>query len=172
MVLRPPVYEDERGYFSPNFNANALHELGIRTEFVQDNQSLSVNAGTVRGLHAQLPPFEQAKIVRVLAGRILDVIVDARRSSASFGQWESYELSADSHEQVFVPRGCLHGFITLEPNTVVTYKVDNQYAPDHQVSVAWNDPDLGISWPQLSAPITLSEKDQTGLSWADFKTRL
>jgi len=167
-VLKPPVFGDDRGYFSPTFNAEALRDAGISAEFTQDNQSLSRQVGTVRGLHAQRAPYEQAKLVRVLRGRALDVAVDGRPGSETFGQWFSHELSADNHEQLFIPRGFLHGFMTLEPDTILAYKVDNAYAPDHEFSVRWNDPDLAIRWPDgVKAPL-LSERDAAAISWADY----
>ena len=172
LILRPPVYEDGRGYFSPSFNRDGLKALGVEADFLQDNQSLSRDVGTIRGLHAQHAPYEQAKLVRVLAGRIFDVLVDARPRSSHFGKWEGYELSADSHEQVYIPRGFLHGFMTLEPNTVISYKVDNTYAPDREVSVMWNDSDLEIDWPLLSQAPVLSGRDRTAVSWTNFKAQI
>lgn len=169
LILRPPVFEDDRGYFSPTFNSDALGALGIGTGFVQDNQSLSHESGTVRGLHGQIAPFEQAKLVRVLQGSIFDVLVDIRPGSSHFGQWDAHELTAASHEQIYVPRGFLHGFMTLEPDTIIAYKVDSAYAPDHEVSIMWNDQDLAIDWPDPGHTPILSGKDSAGLSWTDFK---
>jgi len=168
-VISPPVYRDQRGYFSVPFNRDTLKTGGITADFIQDNQSLSEQTGTIRGLHYQLPPFEQAKLVRVLAGRILDVIVDARLGSPTFGQHYKTELSAQNAKQVFVPRGFLHGFITCEPNTIVMYKVDNDYSPGGDRSVRWDDPVLAIDWGLGGETPALSDKDKNAQSWDSFK---
>ncbi len=165
-----PRFKDERGYFSVPFNKRDLYDAGVKADFIQDNQSLSRKAGTVRGLHCQTPPFTQAKLVRVLRGRILDVMVDARRGSPTFGQHCRLDLDAESCRAVFVPRGFLHGFATLQPDTVVLYKVDNDYAAGHDGSVRWNDPDLGIDWGLNASDAILSDKDADATSWARFET--
>lgn len=135
-----------------------LEQSGIKLDFVQDNESLSVQKGTLRGLHYQLPPYEQAKLVRVVQGAIYDVAVDIRRQSATFGQWFAVELSAQNKKQLLIPRGFAHGFVTLEPNTLVQYKVDHYYAAEADRGIIWNDPQIGITWPE--GPYTLSAKDQ------------
>lgn len=168
--ITPPRHGDHRGYFSVTYNRQLFTELGIDADFSQDNQSWSAAAGTVRGLHFQYPPAEQAKLVRVVRGRALDVVVDARRGSPAFGQHLSSELSAENGAQIFVPRGCLHGFLTLEADTILNYKVDNDYAPGLDASLAWDDPDLGIDWGIDRERATLSPKDANGISWASFDT--
>jgi len=156
-ILRPKRFEDERGWFSETFREQALADAGIAMRFVQDNQSLSRLAGTVRGLHFQTPPFAQAKLVRVIRGAILDVAVDLRRNSPTRGRHVAVELSAATGEQLLVPEGFAHGFVTREPDTEVLYKVSAPYAPAHDAGLRWNDPDLAIDWkiegfaPRLSA---------------------
>lgn len=158
VVIEPDVFADSRGFFTESWNLRAYTEAGIDAAFVQDNHSLSVAAGTVRGLHFQRPPMEQAKLVRVTAGAVYDVAVDIRSGSDTFGQWVGVILSAENHRQLFVPRGFAHGFCTLVPNTEVMYKVDNYYSPDHDAGIAWNDPQIGVEWPFRE--VTLSEKDK------------
>lgn len=170
MQITPPRHGDRRGYFSVTYNRQILAELGIDSDFSQDNQSWSAAAGTVRGLHFQYPPAEQAKLVRVVKGRALDVIVDARRGSPTFGRHLSSEISAENGAQIFVPRGCLHGFVTLEADTILQYKVDNDYAAGLDASLAWNDPDLRINWGIDPASAILSAKDASGISWAEFES--
>jgi len=167
-IISPPSYPDGRGYFAVPYNHEALKSAGIDADFIQDNQSLSEQVGTLRGLHYQLPPFAQAKLVRVLAGRVLDVIVDARFGSPTFGQSCQIELSAENAKQVFVPRGFVHGFVTREPDTIVMYKVDNEYSPGGDRSVAWNDPDLAIDWAMGDKLPVLSDKDENAQSWETF----
>lgn len=169
-LISAPRYGDHRGYFSVAYNRDALRAEQLGADFIQDNQSLSTESNTLRGLHCQLPPFDQAKLIRVLNGRITDVIVDARLGSPTFGKHCKQELSAENGLQVYVPRGFLHGFVTREPNTVVMYKVDNHFAPGSDRSVLWNDPGLAIDWElDATAPI-LSRKDSEALSWAAFDT--
>lgn len=152
-------HADRRGWFSESFNEMALAERGITCRFVQDNQSMSVRKGTVRGLHFQTPPMAQAKLVRVLRGAILDVAVDIRRGSPTYGQFVTAELSADNGRQLYVPVGFAHGFCTLEDNTEVSYKVSAFYSPQHDSGLRWNDPTIGIPWPIKSDSIIVSEKD-------------
>lgn len=156
-LIRRPVHGDERGWFTETWSRAAFAEIGIDADWVQDNHSRSAEAGTVRGLHFQAPPHAQAKLVRCVRGRILDVAVDIRNASPTFGQHVARELTPDNHEQLFVPAGFAHGFMTLEPGSEVIYKVDAPYAPDAEGAVLWNDPALAIAWPNL--PPTLSAKD-------------
>lgn len=167
-VLAPDRFGDSRGWFSETWNRRRVLELGIDVEFVQDNQSYSRERGTVRGLHYQSPPFAQAKLVRAVRGRILDVVVDVRRGSPTYGRWASTELSAENGRQLFAPVGFLHGFVTLEPDTDVIYKVSNYYSREHDGAVRWNDPDLGIDWGLAAADARLSEKDAGAPLFADF----
>ena len=159
-VIVPGKFADTRGVFSETYNKLRFSEHGIDLEFVQDNESCSIKAGTVRGLHFQKPPRAQDKLIRVLHGRIFDVAVDLRTTSSTYGRWVFEELSADNCRQLLVPAGFAHGFCTLEPDTKVFYKVSDYYSSDHDVGVAWNDPDLAISWPVSSECVLLSEKDQ------------
>ncbi|HLH93800.1 MAG TPA: dTDP-4-dehydrorhamnose 3,5-epimerase [Xanthobacteraceae bacterium] len=155
----PKRHVDARGWFSETFQERRLHDLGIRDRFVQDNQSSSKRAGTLRGLHFQLPPMAQAKLVSVTRGRILDVVVDLRRGSPTFGKYVSTQLSADSGHQAFVPVGFAHGFITLEDETVVMYKVSASYSADHDSGIRWDDPDIAFPWPMDRADVITSDKD-------------
>ncbi|MEH2536419.1 dTDP-4-dehydrorhamnose 3,5-epimerase [Bradyrhizobium sp. AZCC 1577] len=152
-------HADKRGFFSETYNSAALREAGVMTNFVQDNYSFSLARGTVRGLHFQLPPAAQAKLVMVFAGRILDVVVDCRRGSPTYGRHVAVELSRDSWSQLYVPEGFAHGFCTLEPDTSVLYKVSAPYAPKLDSGVLWNDPDLGIKWPVEADAAVITEKD-------------
>ncbi|MBN8968272.1 MAG: dTDP-4-dehydrorhamnose 3,5-epimerase [Rhizobiales bacterium] len=151
---------DARGYFREAYVRSDFVAHGLDCDFVQDNESSSSRAGTVRGLHFQKPPFAQAKLVRVLCGKILDVVVDLRRSLPSFGSHLAVELSDSGGEQLFVPAGFAHGFCTLEPNTVVLYKVDATYSPAHDHGINWADPALAIKWPVAPEDATLSDKDR------------
>ncbi|MFZ5735645.1 dTDP-4-dehydrorhamnose 3,5-epimerase [Rhodopseudomonas palustris] len=160
-IIVPKVFSDPRGAFCETYNHRRFVEHGIAPDFVQDNQSSSVEPGTIRGLHFQSHPAAQDKLVRVLRGRILDVAVDLRRSSPSYGRWVAEELSADNGKQLLVPVGFAHGFCTLEPDTCVAYKVTNYYSPAHDLGVTWDDPDLGIDWPVASDRVVLSDKDRT-----------
>ena len=156
----PPRFGDERGFFSETYNARHLAEAGLNLEFVQDNHSLSAKAGVLRGLHYQLDPHAQDKLLRVVRGAILDVAVDIRRSSPNFGKWVGLEISADKWNQILVPRGFAHGFVTLEPNTEVIYKVTDFYAPEFDRSIRFDDPQIGITWPMDESSLTLSDKDR------------
>ena len=159
VAIRPDRHQDPRGFFSETYSRRALAEAGIDTEFVQDNHSLSVPQGTLRGLHFQAPPAAQAKLVRVVRGAIFDVAVDIRAGSPSYGRHVSCRLSAEEWNQLYVPVGFAHGFCTLEPDTEVIYKVSGYYAPEHDRGLLWNDPALAIDWP-VSEPL-LSEKDRS-----------
>lgn len=159
MMLKPVRHQDQRGFSTETYNKRAISKAGIDIEFVQDLQTFSKKAGTIRGLHFQAPPSTQNKLIRVLQGRIFDVAVDIRRSSPTFGQHVAVELSADKCEQIFIPEGFAHGLCTLEPNTLVLYKLSNYYAPDRDHGIRWNDPKIGISWP-LQEASELSARDQ------------
>jgi dTDP-4-dehydrorhamnose 3,5-epimerase len=158
LILEPVVHEDVRGFFMESYNERLFAENGIRVHFVQDNHSMSVEAGTLRGLHYQLHPKAQTKLVRVLQGAIYDVVLDLRRDSPTYGRWEGYTLSAENKRQLLVPKGFAHGFCTLTPHTHVLYKVDEYYSPEHDRGILWSDPELAIHWP-CKQPI-LSAKDQ------------
>ncbi|AIQ76757.1 MULTISPECIES: dTDP-4-dehydrorhamnose 3,5-epimerase [Paenibacillus] len=157
-ILEPVVHGDNRGFFMESYNEEIMHKLGVNYQFIQDNQSLSAEVGVLRGLHYQLNPKAQTKLIRVLSGAIYDVIVDIRRTSPTFGQWVGVILSEYNKRQLLVPKGFAHGFCTLVPNTQVLYKVDEYYSPENDRGILWNDPTLGIDWP-TSSPI-LSDKDQ------------
>jgi dTDP-4-dehydrorhamnose 3,5-epimerase len=159
-VLTPRRFGDTRGYFSETWSRARMAGAGLDLDFVQDNESLSAEAGTLRGLHYQAPPFAQAKLVRVAQGAILDVAVDARRGSPRYGRWVAEEISAENSRQILVPRGFLHGFLTLTPGTLVIYKVDNPYDAASDGSVLWNDAGLGIDWGVPPETVTLSAKDR------------
>jgi dTDP-4-dehydrorhamnose 3,5-epimerase len=161
LLIRTPRMTDSRGYFLETYTRRDFAAAGISNAFIQDNQSGSTAAGTVRGLHFQAPPAAQAKLVRVLKGRILDVVVDLRRRSASYGRHLAIELGDDTGEQLFVPVGFAHGFCSLAPDTDVFYKVDADYSPGHERGIHWADPGLGIQWPVVEAAAILSEKDKT-----------
>lgn len=168
LLLKPRYFHDARGYFVETFSTRAAHDAGLKAEFVQDNQALSLKRGTVRALHFQVPPRPQAKLVRVLRGRIYDVAVDLRTGSPSYGRWLAVTLTAESGEQIFLPHGFAHGYCTLEDNTEVAYKVDDYYAPDCERGLLWNDPALGIDWPVAAADAVLSDKDRSLPRFADF----
>jgi dTDP-4-dehydrorhamnose 3,5-epimerase len=160
-LIRPRVLSDPRGYFVETYQRPRFADAGIVHDFVQDNQSGSIAAGTVRGLHFQSPPFAQTKLIRVLRGRILDVVVDLRRSSPTYGRYAAVELDDDTGDQLLVPAGFAHGFCTLAANTEVLYKVDRIYSPQHECGLHWADPELGIAWPVAAADAVLSNRDTT-----------
>lgn len=168
-LVAPKKFGDHRGFFSETFNAAALQEAGISHGWVQDNHSLSVPAGVVRALHYQVGAMAQAKLVRVVRGKIWDVAVDIRRSSPTFGKHVAVELSAENWLQMYVPVGFAHGFVTLEPNTEVIYKVSALYSPPHERGIIWNDPALGIAWPVNPETATLSDRDTKHPRFADVK---
>jgi dTDP-4-dehydrorhamnose 3,5-epimerase len=155
----PKRFGDARGWFSETFRMDVLERADIAVPFVQDNQSFSAPQGTIRGLHFQIPPQPQTKLVRVLAGAILDVAVDIRPDSPTYGQHVAVRLDAEGGEQLFIPHGFAHGFCTLTPDVMVAYKVDSYYSPAHDRAVLWNDPDLGIDWPVGEGQAILSDKD-------------
>ncbi|OZB17109.1 MAG: dTDP-4-dehydrorhamnose 3,5-epimerase [Hyphomonas sp. 34-62-18] len=167
-LVTPPRFGDDRGFFSETYNAEKFKAAGIDADFVQDNHSLSAQTGTVRGLHFQAPPFAQAKLVRCLRGAIVDVAVDVRKGSPTYGKWVKAELSAENGVQIYVPRGFLHGFATLVPDTEIAYKVDNYYSKECDGAVIWNDPSLAIDWGIDPATATLSAKDSAAQSFAEF----
>lgn len=160
MEILPPKFEDDRGFFSETWNAELLCEHGVKLGFVQDNHSRSIATGVLRGLHYQLPPYAQDKLVRVIKGSIFDVAVDIRRGSPSFAHWTALRISAAKWNQVLVPRGFAHGFLTLEPDTEVVYKVTNPYSASHSRSIRFDDPDIGIIWPMNASTFQLSENDR------------
>ncbi len=159
VLFEPTIWEDDRGYFFESFNDRTFREFGIRTHFVQDNQARSVK-GVLRGLHYQIEPFAQAKLVRVLQGAVLDVAVDIRPDSPTYGRHFSVELSAENKRQLFVPRGFAHGYIVLSETAEFFYKCDNFYSKAHEGGIIYNDPQLGIDWQLSEAEILLSEKDR------------
>lgn len=160
LEIIPRKIEDERGYFSETFR---LAEFAKRTEaepFVQENQSLSTRAGTIRGIHFQVHPSAQGKLVRCLAGSLFDVAVDLRAGSPTFGRWVGVTLTPEQNNQLWIPVGFGHGFCTLEPNSVISYRVTGYYDPKRDCGVAWDDPDIAIDWPSIADPDTLSAKDR------------
>lgn len=167
LELTPRRLHDERGFFVETYNAAALAAKGIDIVFVQDNHSCSARAGTLRGLHYQLPPRAQAKLVRAVRGSVFDVVVDLRQNSPTFAKWCGIELSAAKGNQVLVPVGFAHGFVTLEPDTDILYKVSDFYAPDHDRAIRFDDPDIGIEWPVDAGGLQLSAKDRDAPFLAD-----
>lgn len=167
-LLKPHRFGDARGYFAETYNRRDLAASGIVYDFIQDNESLSRAPWTLRGLHYQAPPHAQAKLVRVLAGAILDVVVDARPASPGFGQWASVRLCAATGWQLLVPEGFLHGFLTLEPDTRIAYKVNAHYDRDSDGAVTWNDRDLAIDWGLGDRQPVVSDKDGAAPAWRDW----
>ncbi|RYE29463.1 MAG: dTDP-4-dehydrorhamnose 3,5-epimerase [Sphingobacteriaceae bacterium] len=169
IIIEPRIFPDDRGYFYESYSEKKYHEAGINAAFVQDNQSFS-QKGALRGLHGQANPFAQGKLVRVLQGRVLDVAVDIRKNSSTFGQYVTIELSGENHKQFWIPPGFLHGFLTLEDDTVFTYKVDNYYDKASEIGVLWNDPTINIDWQTDLSNVLLSPKDEILPLFADFKS--
>lgn len=167
IIVKPKVFPDDRGFFYEAYNAKTFKELGLDVKFVQDNISLS-QKGVLRGIHFQKPPFAQGKLVQVLKGAVLDVAVDLRKNSPSYGQHFSYVLSEENKTQLYVPEGFGHGFVTLEDETLFSYKCTNFYNKESEGGIFWNDKDLNIDW-QIENPI-ISEKDQMAQSFADFES--
>ena len=157
-IIEPRIFKDSRGYFFESFSAREFQEKISPITFIQDNESLS-HYGVIRGLHFQKPPYTQSKIIRVIKGAILDVAVDIRKGSPTFGQHISVELTAENHRQLFIPHGFAHGFSVLSPEALIQYKCDNFYAPQSEGGIFWNDPDLNIDWQIPSDKVILSEKD-------------
>ena len=161
LLIEPTVHGDSRGYFMESFRQDLLNDfLGYEVNFVQDNESKS-SKGVLRGLHYQLPPSAQSKLVRVIEGKVLDVAVDIRQSSPTFGQYVSKELSSDNRRQLFIPRGFAHGFVVLSESAVFAYKVDNYYSPNDDRGIAFDDPEIGIDWVLKSDELQLSDKDKS-----------
>ena len=156
-ILEPKVFGDARGWFMESWSKKKMEDAGITVDFVQDNHSFSAQKGTLRGLHYQLNPMAQAKLLRVSRGAIFDVAVDIRRGSPTYAKWVGVELTAENARQLFIPRGFAHGFITLTDDVEVQYKADNFYAPTCDGNIRWDDPEIGVAWPL--APVVLSEKD-------------
>lgn len=168
VIIEPRIFEDARGYFFESFSEREFAEQVCDCRFVQDNEAKS-SYGVVRGLHFQLPPHAQSKLVRVVSGRILDVAVDIRKSSPTFGKHVAVELSAENHRQVFIPRGFAHGYSVLSNEAVVEYKCDNYYAPESEGAIAWDDADLAIDWQIPAEEVILSEKDKQHPTLAECK---
>ncbi|HQS95383.1 MAG: dTDP-4-dehydrorhamnose 3,5-epimerase [Novosphingobium sp. 17-62-19] len=167
LIIEPRVFGDDRGFFFESWNAGAFAEAGLDLTFVQDNQSRS-QKGVLRGMHFQ-NPGPQGKLVRVTRGAVFDAVVDLRRSSPTFGKWTGVTLSAENKRMFWVPEGFAHGFLTLEDDTDFLYKCTAPYAPQHEASLAWDDPTVGIDWPLEGIELKLSAKDATGVSLADVK---
>lgn len=166
ILVTPPRFNDPRGYFSETYVKARYAANGIDCDFIQDNESLSEPIGTIRGLHFQVPPHAQAKLVRVVQGEVFDVAVDIRKGSPTYGKWAGAKLTAEGREQLFVPRGFAHAFCTLVPNTKVLYKVDGSYSKECEGGIVWDDPDLAITWPVAEA--ILSDKDRVLPRLKDF----
>lgn len=166
-LIEPKLWRDDRGYFYESYSKKAFDDAGVNADFVQDNQSLS-QKGTLRGLHAQKNPSAQGKLVRVIRGSVTDVAVDIRTNSPTYGQHVTAELSEHNHHMLWVPPGFLHGFVTLEDNTIFTYKVTNLYDKSSEIGVLWDDKDLGIDWGMTSSEVILSEKDKELPGFRDF----
>lgn len=165
LVITPTVFEDDRGYFFESFQKEKFGALGIDVSFVQDNESKSMK-GVLRGLHLQAPPYDQGKLVRVVRGAVQDVAVDVRKESPTFGNWESFILDGRSKKMIYVPAGFAHGFLVLEDDTIFQYKCTNYYNKESEMSIRWNDPDLGIAW-ETDQPF-LSPKDVNAPLFRDF----
>ena len=162
-------HEDKRGFFMRVYDTQLFEEYKIDRNWVQENHSLSVEKGVIRGMHFQLSPHSETKLIRVINGEIYDVFVDLRKDSSTFGRWDSINLSADNKKMIYIPRGFAHGFCTLTENCEILYKMDNYYAPNSEGSIRWDDPDVGINWP-MNNPI-ISEKDLKAKSFREFIER-
>ena len=167
LIIQPNVFKDTRGYFFESYNKDLFHQHGINTVFVQDNESLS-QKGVLRGLHFQNPPFAQAKLVRVIQGAVMDVAVDIRKDSATYGQHFSVQLSAENKTMFYIPEGFAHGFLVLEDHTIFSYKCSRTYNKASESGILWSDPDLAINWG-IKNPV-LSEKDRVAQTFREFKT--
>lgn len=170
LVIEPKVFGDNRGYFFESFNAKEFAEkTGVDVTFVQDNESKS-KYGVLRGMHFQNPPYTQSKLVRVVKGKVLDVVVDIRKGSPTYGKYEMCELTEDNHRQFFVPKGMAHGFCVLSEEAIFQYKFDEFYHPEAECAIAWNDPDVYIKWPLMQDAIILSDKDKNHPQLKDFES--
>lgn len=170
LIIEPKVWGDDRGYFFESFNARDFTEkTGLNITFVQDNESKS-RYGVLRGLHFQLPPYAQSKLVRVVKGRVLDIAVDIRKGSPTYGKWVSCELTEENHRQFFVSKGMAHGFVVLSDEAVFQYKCDDFYHPEAEGAIAWDDPDIAIQWPVVAEKVILSEKDKHHPNLKDFES--
>ena len=158
--------EDKRGFFMRTYDDKIFKEYGIRRTWVQENHSLSVEKGVIRGMHFQFPPYSETKLVRVISGELYDVFIDLRKGSLTFGQWDSITLSADNKKAIYIPRGFAHGNCSLTDNVQIVYKVDNYYVPNSEGTIKWDDPDIGIDWP-VDNPI-ISKKDSQAKSFREF----
>ena len=165
IIIKPRVFNDERGYFYESYNKNIFKKNGLELDFIQDNQSLS-HSGVLRGLHFQAPPFQQGKLVRVIQGSVIDVAVDIRTNSPTYGQYHSIMLSGDNKTQFWIPPGFAHGFVTLEDNTIFSYKCTGPYSKESEGALLWNDPSLNIAW-EIEKPL-VSEKDQEAQLFEHF----
>ncbi len=164
ILIEPTLHEDKRGYFTETFRQDLFNQAaGYNVKFVQDNESESIR-GALRGLHYQVAPFSQSKLVRVINGCVLDVIVDIRRSSESFGQYLSFEISSENKNQLFIPQGFAHGYVVLSDSAIFSYKVDNYYSPSHERGIAYDDKDLAIDWQLPNKLLELSDKDKNNTS--------
>jgi len=168
-IIEPSVFGDSRGYFLESFNLNKFEENICKIKFVQDNESRS-SRGVLRGLHFQKPPFNQAKLVRCIEGRVMDVAVDIRKGSPTYGKHVAVELSGENKRQLFVPRGFAHGFSVLSETAVFAYKVDNDYAPEYDCGIIWNDKDLNINWGLEEHEVKLSDKDKNLIHFSDLNS--
>ena len=168
ILIKSQVFRDDRGFFMESYSKKAFEENGISADFVQDNHSLSVQKGVLRGLHFQNLPYVQAKLARVTRGKVYDVIVDLRKGSETYGKWEGFELSAENFKMLYIPKGFAHGFITLEENTEFQYKCDEYYNRESEGGIIWNDPDLNINW-NFENPV-LSEKDKLHPFFKNFNS--
>ncbi|MFL2612349.1 MAG: dTDP-4-dehydrorhamnose 3,5-epimerase [Flavobacteriaceae bacterium] len=169
IIIEPKVFGDDRGYFFESYNQKKFEEVVGKVLFIQDNESKS-SKGVLRGLHFQKPPFDQAKLVRCVKGKVLDVAVDIRKGSKTYGKYIAIELSSENNKQLFVPRGFAHGFLVLSESAIFAYKVDNVYAPDYDAGIYWNDPILNIPWVINESEIRVSEKDSKLSSFSRFKS--
>jgi dTDP-4-dehydrorhamnose 3,5-epimerase len=168
-IIIPAKHLDRRGFLSETYSKRGLAEAGIELDFVQDNHSFSIEKGVVRGLHYQVPPFAQDKLLRVVRGAVFDVVVDLRRSSPTFGKHVSVILSAEKWNQILVPRGFAHGFVTLEPGTDLVYKLTNYYCPEYDRGLFWHDPEIGVNWPVSPSAAIVSEKDSRLPRFSELK---
>jgi dTDP-4-dehydrorhamnose 3,5-epimerase len=169
-IIRPVQHGDDRGFFSEVYNCQTLNSAGVELKLVQENFAFSRNVNTLRGIHFQIPPYAQTKLVHVIRGSIFDVAVDLRKGSPWYGKWVSAELSFDNWNQILIPAGFGHGLITLEPDTAVMYKVDEHFSKEHDAGIHWNDPEVNIEWPLTSTSPILSEKDLLLPFLKDFNT--